>query len=73
MDAKLNVNRFACEPRHVLPVISPVGPHVPSRRNPAGLMIAEVVNWTGKVLGAPRRRLADLIERREAARLASNF
>jgi hypothetical protein len=36
--------------------------------NPAGLMIAEVVNWTGKVLCAPRHRLADLLERREAAR-----
>lgn len=36
--------------------------------NPAGLMIAEVVNWTGKVLCAPRHRLADLIERREAAK-----
>lgn len=35
--------------------------------NPTGLMIAEVVNWTGKVICAPRSRLADLLARKEAS------
>lgn len=36
--------------------------------NPSGLMIAEVVNWTGKVICAPRPRLIDLLGRKEANR-----
>jgi len=35
---------------------------------PQGLIIAEVMNWTGQALSAPRARLADLIRRPEAAR-----
>ncbi len=33
---------------------------------PIGLLVAEVSNWTGKVLMAPRTRLADLAKRDEA-------
>ena len=33
---------------------------------PAGLITADLVNWTGKVLVAPRSRLAQLIAREEA-------
>lgn len=32
----------------------------------AGLMTAEIINWTGRVLVAPRERLADLVRRPEA-------
>src|SRR5437588_8761120 len=35
---------------------------------PAGIITAEVVNWTGKALSAPRSRLAQLIRREEAER-----
>lgn len=35
---------------------------------PQGLIIAEVMNWTGQALSAPRARLADLLRRTEAAR-----
>lgn len=32
----------------------------------AGLMTAEIINWTGRVLVAPRDRIADLVRRPEA-------
>jgi hypothetical protein len=32
----------------------------------AGLMTAEIINWTGRVLVAPRERLAELVQRPEA-------
>jgi hypothetical protein len=35
---------------------------------PSGIMTAEVMNWTGKALAAPRSRLGDLIRREEASR-----
>ena len=35
---------------------------------PAGLMTAEVMNWTGKAIVAPRARFADLVHREEATR-----
>ena len=35
---------------------------------PAGLMTAEVMNWTGKAIMAPRARFADLVRREEATR-----
>jgi predicted GIY-YIG superfamily endonuclease len=34
----------------------------------AGLMTAEIINWTGRVLVAPRDRLADFLKRPEADR-----
>jgi hypothetical protein len=34
----------------------------------SGLLTAEVVNWTGKVVAAPRSRLPELLARREAAK-----
>ncbi|HEX2256393.1 MAG TPA: GIY-YIG nuclease family protein [Afifellaceae bacterium] len=35
---------------------------------PQGVISAEIVNWTGKALSAPRARLTDLLRRSEAAR-----
>ena len=35
---------------------------------PQGLIVAEIPNWSGKVLAAPRARLGDLLRRTEAAR-----
>jgi len=35
---------------------------------PQGIIAAEIINWTGKALCAPRARLADLLKRHEAAR-----
>lgn len=35
---------------------------------PQGLIVAEIPNWSGKVLAAPRSRLGDLLQRMEAAR-----
>jgi hypothetical protein len=35
---------------------------------PQGLVMAEVMNWTGQALSAPRARLADLLRRPETAR-----
>lgn len=35
---------------------------------PQGLIVAEIMNWTGQALSAPRARLADLLGRTEAAR-----
>ncbi|MDO8874700.1 MAG: GIY-YIG nuclease family protein [Pseudolabrys sp.] len=36
--------------------------------SPAGIIMADVVNWTGKVMSAPRARLGQLIRREEAER-----
>jgi len=36
--------------------------------SPAGIITAEVVNWTGKALAGPRARLGQLIRREEAGR-----
>ena len=33
-----------------------------------GLIVAEIMNWTGQALSAPRARLADLLSRTEASR-----
>lgn len=35
---------------------------------PQGLIVAEIPNWSGKVLAAPRARLGELLKRGEAAR-----
>jgi len=35
---------------------------------PQGIIAAEIINWTGKALCAPRARLGDLLKRPEAAR-----
>lgn len=35
---------------------------------PGGMITAEIINWTGHVLVAPRSRLPDLLQREEAAR-----
>lgn len=35
---------------------------------PGGLTIAEIMNWTGHVIAAPRSRLAELLEREESNR-----
>ena len=35
---------------------------------PQGLIVAEIMNWTGQALSAPRARLADLLGRTEASR-----
>lgn len=35
---------------------------------PAGILTAEIMNWTGKVVVAPRTRLPDLVVRPEASR-----
>lgn len=35
---------------------------------PGGIITAEIMNWTGHVLAAPRSRLADLMQRPEAGR-----
>lgn len=35
---------------------------------PGGIITAEIMNWTGHVMNAPRSRLADLIQRPEAGR-----
>ena len=36
--------------------------------SPQGIIAAEIINWTGKALCAPRGRLSDLLKRSEAAR-----
>lgn len=35
---------------------------------PSGLIVAEIGNWSGKVLAAPRARLGELLKRSEASR-----
>jgi hypothetical protein len=40
---------------------------------PSGIITAEIMNWTGHVMSAPRSRLADLIRRTEAARTGVYF
>ncbi|MBI5164356.1 MAG: GIY-YIG nuclease family protein [Magnetospirillum sp.] len=41
--------------------------------NPGGIITAEIMNWTGHVMFAPRSRLADLIRRPEAGRTGVYF
>lgn len=40
---------------------------------PGGIITAEIMNWTGHALFAPRSRLADLIKRTEASRTGVYF
>lgn len=40
---------------------------------PGGIITAEIMNWTGHVMFAPRSRLADLIKRAEASRTGVYF
>lgn len=40
---------------------------------PGGIITAEIMNWTGHVMVAPRSRLADLIKRPQAARTGIYF
>ena len=40
---------------------------------PGGIITAEIMNWTGHVMFAPRSRLADLIQRGEAGRTGVYF
>jgi hypothetical protein len=40
---------------------------------PTGLITAEIVNWTGHVILAPRSRLADLLQRKEPLRTGVYF
>lgn len=40
---------------------------------PAGIITAEIRNWTGKVIAAPRARLADLLSRPEVKRAGVYF
>jgi len=35
---------------------------------PGGLLTAEIMNWTGHVVAAPRSELAALLKRQEASR-----
>lgn len=35
---------------------------------PTGVLTAEIINWTGKIIAAPRARLPDLLARPEASR-----
>jgi Domain of unknown function (DUF4357) len=41
--------------------------------SPSGILTAEIMNWTGKVIVAPRTRLPDLIARPEAGRTGIYF
>src|SRR5271165_4354767 len=41
--------------------------------SPSGILTAEIMNWTGKVIVAPRTRLPDLIARSEADRTGVYF
>jgi hypothetical protein len=36
--------------------------------SPAGIMTAEIINWTGHILKVPRSRLKDALDRREATK-----
>lgn len=40
---------------------------------PGGLLTAEIMNWTGHVIAAPRSDLAELVKRPEAARTGIYF
>jgi predicted GIY-YIG superfamily endonuclease len=40
---------------------------------PSGILTAEIMNWTGKVVVAPRTRLPDLLARPEAGRTGVYF
>ena len=40
---------------------------------PNGILTAEIINWTGHVLSAPRTKLAELIKREECSRTGIYF
>lgn len=40
---------------------------------PTGILTAEIINWSGKVLVAPRGQLADLAQRPEVKRTGVYF
>jgi hypothetical protein len=40
---------------------------------PTGMLTAEIINWTGHVITAPRSRLSDLVQRPESRRAAVYF
>lgn len=40
---------------------------------PTGILTAEIMNWTGKVIVAPRSRLPELVQRQEASRTGIYF
>ncbi|EXR19069.1 GIY-YIG nuclease family protein [Acinetobacter baumannii] len=41
--------------------------------SPNGILTAEIINWTGHVLSAPRTKLSELIQREECARTGVYF
>ncbi len=41
--------------------------------SPNGILTAEIINWTGKILSAPRSKLAELIQRDECKKLGFIF
>lgn len=41
--------------------------------NPNGILTAEIVNWTGHVLSAPRSKLVDLVQREECQKTGIYF
>lgn len=41
--------------------------------NPSGILTAEIVNWTGHVLSAPRSKLVDLMQREECQKTGIYF
>ena len=41
--------------------------------SPSGILTAEIINWTGHVLSAPRSKLKELIQREECARTGIYF
>lgn len=40
---------------------------------PNGILPAEIINWTGHVLSAPRSKLAELIQREECTKTGVYF
>ncbi len=41
--------------------------------SPNGILTAEIINWTGHVLSAPRTKLSELIQREECSRTGIYF
>ena len=41
--------------------------------SPNGILTAEIINWTGKILSAPRSKLAELIQRDECKKTGVYF
>lgn len=62
--------------QHTIPYVDLESAHLPSRTLrlffadgvPDGTIVAEIVNWSGKVLVAPRPKLGSLLKRAEASR-----